>query len=216
MISNTQLSRSDDSHSGLIHLKSEFTYFDLKFANLSINVNGYITLGREASIKVLSSDSNLANTAIIFPFLTDFDLRVSGTILYKEERNPLILKLIKLDTNLLDKNFEPNWSFIATWNRAPSHNYYQNSSITNTFQVVLTTDGVKSFIVFNYGKLMFSNEYAKAGFYSGNYMNFYLDEYSNSKNLKNIMNRSNVNKSGVFIFQVDSSTKFKNLTLNSY
>ena len=93
-----------------------------------------------------------------------------GAIYYGEITDGEILGRIGSDTNSLCKynnqHFSPTWAYIVTWYECipfPSvRSYTQRNS--NTFQVLLTSNGYESFAIFNFIRMDWPNNYFSKAF----------------------------------------------------
>jgi hypothetical protein len=96
----------------------------------------------------------------------------------------------------------------GTWFRVGA--YSQQTSKLNTFQIVLSTDGDRSFVFFLYHDIQWTrpdnnpNSYAQAGFNSGDGIVFEVLPFSNTADIIQLVNRSNVNIPGLFAYRVDT------------
>ncbi len=79
---------------------------------------------------------------------------------------------------------------------------------TNDFQCVLTTDGERSFVIFNYGRIQWTtgtasrNVAAQVGFDSGNRVDFYNVNGSRTDAILLVNQKSNVGVPGQFVFGI--------------
>ena len=126
-----------------------------------------------------------------------------------------MLQSIGTDIRNLCKNnsFVPTWAYVITWyNSQPVRNYYSSSYInsvyssqnfSNTFQLLLTSNGNESYAMFNYVSMDWPNEYVSNHFTSTYYYSFYGDlEYSygqkifESNSVRNLTDKSNMGRPG--------------------
>ncbi|XP_033746919.1 collagen alpha-3(VI) chain-like [Pecten maximus] len=78
----------------------------------------------------------------------------------------------------------------------------------NTFQAVLVTDGVLTFVIYNYNKIQFAlyEKYmynAQVGFNKGKSTNYYAVEGSGTEGIATVVSRTNVNRTGKFVFRLN-------------
>ena len=94
---------------------------------------------------------------------------------------------------------------------------------TNTFQLVLATDGSRSFALFLYldGGIEWPNEVysrtATSGYDTGDGVNYFMHPLSFTDDIGGIEETSNVGVDGLFIFQVNGNStgkKFSRLQVN--
>ena len=97
---------------------------------------------------------------LIAPFWDDVDVRNGGTVYYRQDTTSSIAEQIQQDISLQFHNigsFCPSLVFVATWDRVASYN---NIGVVNTFQVVVASDGTKTFVRFNYGDIQWGGPFA--------------------------------------------------------
>ena len=88
---------------------------------------------------------------------------------------------------------------------------------TNTFQLVLATDGNRSFALFLYldDGIQWPNENlqdeALSGYDAGDGINYFVNPLSITPDIGGIEETSNVGEDGLYIYQVDGSPTGKNL-----
>ena len=75
--------------------------------------------------------------------------------------------------------------------------------LSNTIQVWLGSDGRESFVLFLYGDIQWG-ENAQIGFNAGDNVRYFSVSEALTRNTLNIGFHSNINRTGVFSFQVDS------------
>ena len=81
----------------------------------------------------------------------------------------------------------------------------------NTFQVVLATDAIKTFLLFLYDEINWASNETVIGFTTGENMQFGLPEFMSAEDILNLPKTSNVGKPGVYAFRVDIFGQFKSL-----
>ena len=92
----------------------------------------------------------------------------------------------------------------------------------NTFQAVLATDGVMTFVMFNYEDIQWGRAETTVGFNAGDQLQFItLPEPLTAEGVLNLENTSNVGIPGVYIFRVDQTidvpgTAYFRCILHSY
>ncbi len=77
-----------------------------------------------------------------------------GDIFYRETNDSNTLGLISADIrNAFDLNFHATWTFIVTYHRVCKWRYDDffsgSNSLTNSFQILITTDGYTSYTIYN-------------------------------------------------------------------
>ena len=76
---------------------------------------------------------------------------------------------------------------------------------TNTFQCILVTDNIRSYAIFLYadGLIQWPSSGAQVGFNAGDNMTYVNVPGSQTPNILNITQMSNVGISGQWVFQID-------------
>jgi hypothetical protein len=107
-----------------------------------------------------------------------------------------------------ERLFEPTMVITATWYRVGA--FSSQTTKLNTFQIVLSTDGDRSFVFFLYHDIQWTSpnnntdSYAQAGFNAGDGITFETLPYSNTEDIIQLVNQSNVNIPGLFVYRVDT------------
>ncbi|XP_033763976.1 sushi, nidogen and EGF-like domain-containing protein 1 isoform X2 [Pecten maximus] len=213
------LQPNDDGSSSQILFS--FPYFNNTQTSAYVNTNGDITFGRSLSTYTPSAFPLSNNFMMVAVFWTDIITTYVGEIWYKLSSSQDLMNRAGTDiqSGFSDQNdFSPSLVFIVTWSEVP---YFGASGddllLRNTFQIVLTTDGTKSFVMFHYLKLDWASN-AMVGFNAGDGVNSYTINGSLSADVTNLVNRSNVGVPGKFLFRVDGDTiqpADQNLTNNN-
>ena len=81
--------------------------------------------------------------------------------------------------------------------------------LTNTFQVVLATNGTHSFVAFIYGDIQWTTDDAQIGFYAGDGGGFFPLLSTNDAQGNGV--NSNVDARGVFVYRTDSELMLRTL-----
>ena len=152
---DTRLPANDDDSSTLISLRVPFHFFGVPQSTLFVNNNGNITFG--ASLSNFTPTAFPSGNKIIAPYFADVDTRgspdVSGDglddVYFSERTNPTDLTAISTIVNkAFGGAFAATSAFVATWDHVGY--FSSHTDRLNTFQVVLTTDGAQSFVIFHY------------------------------------------------------------------
>ncbi|OWF43092.1 sushi, nidogen and EGF-like domain-containing protein 1 [Mizuhopecten yessoensis] len=204
------LYRNDDGSSPAIQIS--FSYFNNVQTSAYVNTNGDITFGSSLSRFIpyaFPYGTGDGNYVMIAAFWTDLITTSVGQIWYKLSTSSDLLTRAASDVQsaFSDQNdFNPSMVFIVTWHEVP---YYGASGdallLRNTFQIVLTADGTKSFVMLHYLRLDWARN-AMVGFNAGDGLNGYTVNGSLSDDVVNLVNRSNVGVPGKFLFRVDGGT----------
>ncbi|XP_030834993.1 sushi, nidogen and EGF-like domain-containing protein 1 [Strongylocentrotus purpuratus] len=116
------------------------------------------------------------------------------------------------------RDFVSSWMFIATWDRMAFYGA-KITSIMNSFQVVMVTDGRFSFAIFNYGDINWTTGTdnggdantglggtpAQVGFNAGDGVTFYSVPGSQTAAIVDIETTSNIGVPGRWVFRTDNS-----------
>ena len=138
---------------------------------------------------------------IIAPFWDDVDIRRGGTIYYRQDITSQIAVQIQQDISVYFPDirfFYPTLVFIATWYRVQS--FYSN--LLNTFQVVVASDGTRTFVKFNYGDIQWGRSTTLIGVSAGDRINF-ITHSSSLSSLNVLLSLKNT----TLTYKIDS--KFK-------
>jgi hypothetical protein len=172
-----------------------FKYFNQLFDSITIK-SGLVYFGNDYSIIFPRY-----NNYVLAPFyLPD---HVSNQKIYlREVTNSEIVNRISNDVQNVDINFRATWAIIITW-----YSLMNNQSLKNTYQLTLTTNGTKSFAIFNYISLSwyrFGESTSRAFYDTGNGKDYFFFKGSYSKDILKLSIDSNVKIPGLWIFELDS------------
>lgn len=129
-----------------------FPYFDQSFSSCYISNNGFISFGYPISYAYYTYPPSGQN--IIAPLVYDLYSAAGGDITYKSYglNDIATLNIIGTEINqLLNANFIPNNLFVITFDAVKAFSV----SGTVSFQIILSTDSIKSYLTVNYGHLDF-------------------------------------------------------------
>jgi len=194
----------DDSFVGPIDIATTFPFFDRSFTSLFVNTNGLVSFDTGVTTYVPIAFP-LPNIISVAPFWSDVDIRNGGDILYREITDYSALNLLSYDIQKSFPdftNFRVTWAFVTTWYKVAAFGSY-DSTIDNTFQLIIATNGRYSFTIFNYGNLEWSfgtasgGKHAQAGFNAGDGKYLVLPG-SFSSDVLNLNRISNVNVPGKY------------------
>lgn len=218
----------DDGGSGKISLFQPFPFFGKRHDNIYVNNNGIITFLQELKTYRPESFPLKDDTPIIAPYWADVNVEVGGIVWYREILNTPgpnsdILRLVEEDVRGYSSSyskFKPNWTFISTWDNVGYYGAIQEGkNKRNSFQCVLVSDGVQSFVIIRYKQIEWttgSNSHgapetglggnpAQAGFNAGDRINFYVIDGAGNDSVINLTRTSNVCSPGTWIFKVHSA-----------
>ena len=115
---------------------------------------------------------SVSSPPLIAPFWDDVDVRRGGTIYYRQDNTSSIAEQTQQDISLQFHNislFYPSLVFIATWDRVVR---FGSPELVNTFQVVVASDGTRTFVRFNYGDIQWGGSRTLIGVSIGDGTNF--------------------------------------------
>ncbi|KAK2513524.1 hypothetical protein Q9966_016098 [Columba livia] len=181
-----------------------------------VNNNGVVSFG--AGVPEFTPEPfPVAQRPLLAPFWADVDTTLGGAVFYRQSRQPALLARLARDigTAVPSPGPPPTWAFVATWDRVTF--FGAATKKVNTFQAVLATNGVTSFVMFNYGTISWTTGIAnqgnphtglggtpaQAGFNSGDPAHYAVLPGSRSPRVPNIARGSNVGVPGRWIFRVE-------------
>ena len=229
-VGDTRLQANDDGSSLAINLRVPFPFSGVPQQILFVNNNGNITF--QSALSDFTPFAFPSANQIIAPYFADVDttgppdVSTDGLddVYFSERANQTDLGVISTIVNqAFGGAFTAASAFVATWD----HVGYFSSHVDklNTFQVVLTTDGVQSFVIFHYldnGMQWEAGEAdggvggfipiggtgtsATAGFDAGDNVNFSTIPGSLMPGISTLLhNGSNVSVPGQWVFQVNTN-----------
>ncbi|KAM4772091.1 sushi, nidogen and EGF-like domain-containing protein 1 [Rhinophrynus dorsalis] len=214
--------RQDDGGSGLLPISRAFTFFGDKHNGLYVNNNGVVSFLREVSQFTPVAFPISGDRRVVAAFWADVDNRRGGDVFYRETEDPRVLRLASLDVRTYFPElpvFSATWVFIATWQRVTFYGGDATSPV-NTFQIVLITDGFRSFTIFNYETIEWTTGRhassggdssgrggiaAQAGFNAGDGWRYFNIPGSRTDDIAGIANTTNVGIPGRWVFRIDNN-----------
>ncbi|CAF3395552.1 unnamed protein product, partial [Rotaria sp. Silwood2] len=214
---------NDDESEGPLQLTSVFPYFDNNHRQIWIANNGLFSFLSPIHQYVPDPFPLANDSRLVAGFWSDIDTRGilndTGNKVYYKIYDNTVLSNLTLTVFNRTKNyvrtffpqqylFEPTMVITATWYRVGA--FSSQISALNTFQIVLSTNGDHSFVFFLYHDIQWakpsnnSNSYAQAGFNAGDGITFSMLPHSRTQEIVQLVNESNVNIPGLFIFRVDT------------
>jgi len=214
---DTLVPKNDDGSIGPIDLGVPFPFFDKVYSTFYINTNGFLSF-LSSNSKNFPSKKYPISIPLISPFWSDINTLIGGRIFYRESSSSSDFNQAKSDiANIYSSSFNPSRLYIITWDQVAAND--GNSSINNTFQVVIATDGKISFLIFNFGIMSWPNSQFEMnsffGYNAGDNINFYSYPDSFTNNITNVANSSNVNLPGKWIFIASSKILSTTSTIRS-
>jgi hypothetical protein len=170
-----------------VAINFNFKYFAQSYSQLILSTNGFASFGTN------SATSGNSISALYF----DLDTRTSGEIYYQNLNSQSSdFASIKSDINRRDASFVPTNIFRVTYLNVP---YYGQTSPLASFQIVLASDGSKSYVLLKYATFL-SSAYSirtRPGLW---YISATGQQMSNQ--ISNPCTSSNVNLPGTWVFRL--------------
>ncbi|XP_073425938.1 alpha-tectorin-like [Dendrobates tinctorius] len=205
----------DDGGTDCIPLSHPFCFFQTNYSCLYVNNNGAISF-KQPVTEYTPDAFPIPDLYMIVPYWGDVDNERGGSIYYRQTTDEKLMNRLFDDIHKMvdiDKEFKPDWAFIATWHKVAYHG--TESSKTNTFQAILTSDGSTSIVIFIYHDICWTTGTAsggdpktglggipaQAGFNTAN--KHFSIPFSRTEHIKNIQSSSNVDIPGCWVFRVD-------------
>ncbi|KAL4228457.1 hypothetical protein ACF0H5_011504 [Mactra antiquata] len=155
---NSSFQNGDDNLIGPIDLPKLIYYYGVPYRTLYISMNGYVTLGNQKLNQKYppenSSGWSIHHIPVIAPFWTDIETTQPGTgVSYKLVDNETVKSDIQTS---LGETERVSQSIIVTWKQASPYPVSQYGNQKADFQVIITSVGSKTFIMFNYDYEIFT------------------------------------------------------------
>ena len=205
-----KISGHDDYSYGKFTIRKNFFFFKNVYSMFYINTNGFISFSYFDPSTLMKFP--LTSVSVIAPFWSDIDMRFGGNIFHKEINETDVLNSINADIRKRcpNLNYRSEWAHIVTWSDAPVYltlddRYGSKFQFRNNFQALLTTNGVNSFVIFNYDRLDWPNQVINSTFqagYNSADSNFYILE---NKNKSTLLEKSNINKPGRWVLPLNEN-----------
>ncbi|GAA6088480.1 uncharacterized protein LOC113662189, partial [Tachysurus ichikawai] len=193
--------------SSQITLQQPFRFFGSSEYTIYVNKNGILSFSEP--LGEASPDHNRDNnTNIIAPLWTDFETDYSSRVNYQEVTSgPLLFRATQdINTMFPESPFYATWIFIATWQTMS----FANSTGNATFQAVLVSNNIDTYVILNYGEIDSTDQSWLAGYEAVDGRSFIIPE----KDTFNLSSSSNVQIPGRWAFQVTDSESLNCQFLN--
>lgn len=158
-----------------------------------MNTNGVLSFGEGFTVPS-TFGSNFSDVTfsppVIAPFWDDVDTTRGGTIYYRQVSNSTITELVKraIASDYPEAAFfQPSLVFVATWDRVEPYDINARG-LTNTFQVVVASNGIWTFVKFSYGDIQWGGVSTLIGVSSGDRINFVTHSASLSSSVLSLDN----------------------------
>ena len=161
-----------------------------------MNTNGVLSFG-QIFTRTSSSGVNfnsVSSPPIIAPFWDDVDVRNGGTIYYRQDNTSSIAEQVQqnINTQFPDVGFfYPSLVFVATWDGVERFGS-GFSGLANTFQVVIASDGRRTFVTFNYGDIQWGGSNTLIGVSAGDRANFITHPFSLRSSVTSLLDHTTV------------------------
>ncbi|XP_069509272.1 alpha-tectorin-like isoform X2 [Ambystoma mexicanum] len=202
---DARMPRIDDGSSSLIPIWTNFILYGRSYNSLYVGTNGLISFVMPVYVYRPAPLPQPGGTSVVAVFWADVDIRVAGEIYYRQSNNSDLLKNATSDVNTYfpGLSFTASWVFVATWDRVAYFSSPSPPVVENTFQVVLISDGVLSFVLMNYERIQWVTPYLQAGFQDINATHFYSLK-GNETGFPTFPKNTNINLPGRYAFRVDT------------
>lgn len=206
---DTVYTADGNENSTVINLESPFVFFGRTYNNIYANINGYLTFKQPSSDYTFQYFPINGSEDIIAPLWTNADVSGNDIIAYQQYSSGDVLTRTTQDINHYFPNlsFRATWVLVVTWDQV---DYTYQSNAASLFQVVLVSGSDVSFILMNYGDCALTQNMVQAGFDTINSTAYYVIPGSNNGTLiPNLMNSSNVNVPGRWVFRVNGGSSLQ-------
>ncbi|XP_063960929.1 uncharacterized protein LOC129268173 isoform X2 [Lytechinus pictus] len=151
-VGDLSIPKEDDNAFVLVAMDQPLPFFGTTIHQLYVNVNGLLSATAPVSTFIPSPFPS-QGVGYIAPFWADVDITEGGNIYYRQMMDPAEDDITSLEINRIicqtfRVQFEANWIFVVTWDAVAY--YGSTSSITNTFQNAIASDGTHAYVIFNY------------------------------------------------------------------
>ena len=220
-VGDIPLDKGDDKYFQLDISDNKFPYWGELYDKIYVNTDGIISF-----LTPLQSYTYPCFTDMIAPtiaaFWSDLDTSAfhSGTVLARDSNmDELLLDVVAKDIGAqyygsINSSFNPTYAAVFTWNRVGK--YQAQADILISFQIVLATDGVNSFVFLNYPENGLPSDFiengneATVGFSSGRNEdpNLLNDYYTcGSTDIMDLPSKlGNTGTNGRYLFKVDGNS----------
>ena len=195
-----------------IELNPGFPFYGRSHNSVYISTDGLLSFGSNFT-NCCPEPFPISSPPLVAPFWRDVDITQGGSVYYRiissssttSGSRQLLLGINLSIGSSFGTTFSASYVLVVTWvNVVPPRGDLRN----NTFQAILATDGIQSYVAFIYGDMQWS-EGAEVGFNSG-VRDFNGSSFSiasvNGPDSFNIQRRTNVpslNTEGLYVYRVD-------------
>ncbi|XP_062500690.1 mucin-like protein [Corticium candelabrum] len=221
-VGHGNLSRTDDDCSERLDTDCNSVPVLGQFiTNFYVCANGIITTNssfRDYTPKLFPGIDSSRDRFLLAPFWVDVDIRRQGHVWYGSHRKnndgDVTYKADKLVHELSPNNsdFMSEVVYVATWENVqnyPDGLWYTDeySGLINTFQAVLITDFINTFMIYNYIDIQFSGrDSALVGYTTGDGVQFFNQPGSLTNAIRNVSQVKTGNYTGMLFFHLASAS----------
>nr|XP_055031635.1 sushi, nidogen and EGF-like domain-containing protein 1 [Misgurnus anguillicaudatus] len=199
-----------------VNLARPFVYFGRTYNLIYVNYNGLLSFNQPIIEDPYTFPSN-GSQDVIAPLWADFDDYGIIAFYYQQYTSGNVLTRATEDIKRYypGLSFNATWVFVATWDYVQTwdlNTFLQHSAPSISFQAVLISDGVSSFILMNYGDMSVINYPVEAGYDTIGSTHYFVIPGSNYGNLiPNLNSSSNVNTPGRWAFSLNRGSSLENV-----
>ena len=196
-----ELTLTDDS---TFNVSFFFPFAGVYFETVYINTNGIISLGSGYTV-FTPTDFPFSSQPLIAPFWIDLIIRNSGgTISYRFLNDTTAVdSAVNLYNNFSSPTYVSSGVLLVTWDQVE---LYDQSDTTGTFQVLLTTDRISSYVFYTYSDEIYPSG-AVVGINVGDGINFDLQASLSLRNSETIAQGTNIElfaRQGLYFYRLDN------------
>ena len=170
-----------------------------------MNTNGVLSFGTSHTRALGTNFTILSSPPIIAPFWDDINIVRGGTIYYRQDSNSTVTELVQkalVSEYPEATSFQPSLVFVATWDRVEPFDSSFRGRV-NTFQVVVASDGTRTFVRFSYGDIQWGGHTTVIGVTTGDRVNFITHPASQSTAVLMLYNTTTT-----YIYRVSGMTLY--------
>ena len=231
-VNDRELQRQDDGFLE-IPIDFEFQFFGTAYRELFISTNGVIFMGKGDNSYV-PSQFPLSGKHAVATYWTDSNPSQGGNIFYRQvyDKSTLLKISEEIRSKFVEQvSFNSRWAIIVTFVNVAAYGCTSavptgcetNCNQSVTHQTILTSDGVRSFAIFNFNRLDYTsgtancNAHAQVGFNAGDGKRYFVINSSNSEYISTAsLSTSNVGKAGKWMFKIDGDDISSGCNVNGW
>ena len=223
-VNDQQLAPNDDGSTSRLSLPRIFPYFNNNHRQIYLANNGLFSFLGPISTFVPITFPIGDDSRVIAGFWSDIDTRGNisdgNHVYYQIYSNETSTGVFSKASQYVreyfpgERSFNPTMVITGTWYRVGTYSYQTNA--TNTFQIVLATDEIRSFVFLLYNQIQWTvadstgEILGQAGFNAGDEIVFEMLPHSRTSRITELVNISNVAVARLFVFRVDTDNTNNN------